>query len=339
VEHAGGHLKGLPVDREGPGGEGLTIDIAWFGAEQPRRILRHVSGTHGVEAFAGSAIQMQLLEDGMPPIPEDGAICLVHVLNPYGMAWLRRANENNVDLNRNFLPEGQLYAGAHPLYRKLNRFLNPDGPPGWDLFYPKVGYYVARYGMAKMKEAVASGQYEYPLGLFYGGSELEAGPVVYQSYLKGRLAGVERLVGIDVHTGLGDYGQDILLVPASARGTPEFDTMRRVYGDHMTPLEAETDDVYPIQGAHKEVYARLFPAATHYLMTQEIGTYSAVKVLHAIREENRWHHHGEGTVGHPAKSTLKGAFIPSDGAWRQSVLRLGRERLQQATGLAFGQPQ
>lgn len=27
---------------------------------------------------------------------------MVHVLNPYGMAWLRRVNENNVDLNRNF---------------------------------------------------------------------------------------------------------------------------------------------------------------------------------------------------------------------------------------------
>jgi predicted deacylase len=27
---------------------------------------------------------------------------LIHALNPYGFAWLRRVNEDNVDLNRNF---------------------------------------------------------------------------------------------------------------------------------------------------------------------------------------------------------------------------------------------
>jgi hypothetical protein len=30
-------------------------------------------------------------------MPADAAIVLVHILNPYGMAWLRRFNENNVD--------------------------------------------------------------------------------------------------------------------------------------------------------------------------------------------------------------------------------------------------
>lgn len=32
-----------------------------------------------------------------------GLLIIAHVVNPYGMSWRRRWNENNVDLNRNFL--------------------------------------------------------------------------------------------------------------------------------------------------------------------------------------------------------------------------------------------
>src|SRR6266567_3145741 len=102
VRTVGGRLETISIDAKGPKGEDLSIDIAWFGVATPRRVLLHSSGLHGVEGFAGSAIQLQLLND-LPAIPEDAALIVVHVLNPYGMAWLRRFNENNVDLNRNFL--------------------------------------------------------------------------------------------------------------------------------------------------------------------------------------------------------------------------------------------
>ena len=51
VEKAGGRLTALRLDAEGPNGADLTIDIAWFGAEKPKRALVHSSGLHGVEAF------------------------------------------------------------------------------------------------------------------------------------------------------------------------------------------------------------------------------------------------------------------------------------------------
>ena len=111
VESSGGRLRVLNLNAKGPDGEDLTIDIGWFGNPAPRRVLLHSSGLHGVEGFAGSAIQLQFLEE-VPAIPADGAIVLVHVLNPYGMSWLRRVNENNVDLNRNFLAGDEDYAGA-----------------------------------------------------------------------------------------------------------------------------------------------------------------------------------------------------------------------------------
>ena len=60
AQKTGGRLTSMELDAKGPAGEGLTIDIAWFGSEQPREVLLHSSGLHGVEAFAGSAIQLHL---------------------------------------------------------------------------------------------------------------------------------------------------------------------------------------------------------------------------------------------------------------------------------------
>src|SRR5213592_2819131 len=94
----------------------ISIDTAWFGTANPHRVLLHSSGLHGVEGFAGSAIQLQLL-NSLPSLPQDAALIVVHVLNPYGMAWLRRFNENNVDLNRNFLGD-DAYIGAPEAYSK-----------------------------------------------------------------------------------------------------------------------------------------------------------------------------------------------------------------------------
>ena len=153
TEKAGGRLCAIPLVATGPGNEGLTIDIGWLGSKQPRKVLLHCSGVHGVEGFAGSAIQLQLLEDP-PMLPEDTALILIHILNPYGMAWLRRFNENNVDLNRNFLHNGN-YAGAPEKYAELDSFLNPQSLDSSDLFLLRAGWIICRHGFDPVKQAIA----------------------------------------------------------------------------------------------------------------------------------------------------------------------------------------
>ena len=106
------------------------------------------------------------------------------------MAWLRRFNENNVDLNRNFLPPGVPYEGAPPGYDQLDSFLNPPTPPSWDFYYARAGWLVLRHGMSALKQAIARGQYEYPKGLFYGGDGLEEGPRKFQQFVKSQLGRV-----------------------------------------------------------------------------------------------------------------------------------------------------
>ena len=336
VKKVGGRLTALQLDAKGPKGEDLTIDIAWFGAEKPKRVLVHSSGLHGVEAFAGSAIQLQWLDEGIFSISEDSALVLVHVLNPFGMAWLRRFNENSVDLNRNFLGAGETYEGAPEGYDLLDPFLNPPSPPGWDLYYARAGWLIARHGMSTLKQVIAGGQYEYPKGLFFGGSKLEEGPRKVQEFVRERLESAKHVVVVDVHTGLGPFAYDTLFVHAGDEGSEIYQVMKRTFGERVASLDPDRGPGYRIKGAYDTMYPRVFSGKEVYFLCQEFGTYHAVRALRALRAENRWHHHGDGTVDHPTKEELKEKFSPDDESWRQMVLDRGREVIGQALGLAFG---
>ena len=207
----GAALYQLPLTAKGPGDLDLSIDIAVFGNSKPSRTVLHTSGLHGVEGFAGSAIQLKLM-DTMPELPEDGAVIFAHILNPYGMAWLRRVNESNVDLNRNFLSENESYSGAPMAYQKLDSMLNPESTPGFDFFLLRTTGCILRYGYNSLKQAIVGGQYEYPKGLFFGGSKLEEGPNRYTEWLSEHIGASQHVVAIDIHTGLGKSGVDTLLV-------------------------------------------------------------------------------------------------------------------------------
>lgn len=323
VHKAGGRLETLRLESPGPGGEDLGVDIGSFGSENPRRVLLHSSGLHGVEGFAGSAIQLQLLNE-LPRLSPDTALIIVHALNPYGMAWLRRFNENNVDLNRNFISD-ETYAGAPPAYASLDSFLNPQSPPALDFYTLRAGLLILRYGMPALSQAVVGGQYEYPKGLFFGGKRLQPGPEMYQSFLLRSLASAQRIVAIDVHTGLGKYAEDTLLVEDNG-----YETLRQMFGDRITRLDPQQGPAYRIRGGLDSLIPHLKPKAEVFFLTQEFGTYGATKVLHALREENRWQHYGDRTLDHPTKRILKDTFCPPDESWRQSVLKRGRELLAQA---------
>lgn len=203
----GGRIESILLDAKGPADEDLTIDIGYFGDSRPHRVLIHSSGLRGVEGFAGSAIQLQWLEEGIPQLAPDSAIVLVHAMNPYGMAWCRRVNENNVDLSLNFLDADEAFAGAPEGYAEINSWLNPESPRRPDMFWMCV-IFRAR----TLRHCLAEGQYEFPRGLCFGGKRHEQAARRFQLYISQRLAGAERIAAIDVHTGPA-------LTAESARGS------------------------------------------------------------------------------------------------------------------------
>ena len=111
----------------GPAGEPLATDVAIIGSpDAPTRLLV-ISGTHGVEGFAGSLCQTTWLTEGAS-VPDDLAIVLVHAINPYGFAWIRRVNEDNVDLNRNCID----FSAALPENPGYDQLAAALVPPTWD---------------------------------------------------------------------------------------------------------------------------------------------------------------------------------------------------------------
>src|SRR5690606_11704356 len=108
-------------------GNELSLDVARKGPKDARKLLVVSSGTHGVEGYFGSAVQIALLEGLLSRVnlaPHVGVL-LIHAINPYGFAWSRRTNEDNVDQNRNFLLTGAEFRGAPEAYRELDGLLNP----------------------------------------------------------------------------------------------------------------------------------------------------------------------------------------------------------------------
>jgi hypothetical protein len=328
---AGATLASLPLAATGPGGETLTIDVARLGSPDATRVLLHISGLHGVEGFVGSAVQLAALERA-PAVPAGCAIVLVHALNPYGMAWLRRANENNVDLNRNFLGAGERWEGAPALYSRLDPLLNPPTPPGPDHFRWRLAAMALRHGPRALKQAIAEGQYEFPRGLFFGGRTLEPGPRLCLDFFRQSLARAEYLLALDLHTGLGPRGGETLILEAGAGATPVAELARGLDRRLVDPATARA--LYRIRGGMGGALPAALPRARGDFVLQEIGTYRARAVLAALREENRCHHHG-GRPAHPAKQALLEAFSPASQEWRRQAIEKGSRLMHAAAAWTF----
>ena len=106
--------------QKGPDGSELVVDVAEIRPSEQPNVVVIISETHGVEGFCGSGCQVGfLVERVYEGLPKTVGVALVHALNPYGFAWLRRVNEDNVDLNRNFRdfteppPSSSAYEAVH----------------------------------------------------------------------------------------------------------------------------------------------------------------------------------------------------------------------------------
>lgn len=318
---AGAQVLSYPLAADST--QDLAIDVAVLGArEAPALVVS--SGIHGVEGFFGSALQLALLQRltqtrALPPL----RYVLIHALNPYGFAQIRRVNEDNVDLNRNFLLNGSAYAGAAEGYARLDAFLNPPTPPSrLEPFRLKAAWNIWRTGMPALKAAVAGGQYEFPRGLFYGGKAPSAATQIVQQHCDAWLAAAPRAVHIDLHTGLGTHEMPTLLLNESA-DSPHYAWYARTFGaDRIEPLAHPRGTAYQASGIFGQWMQQHFAARNYAFVGAEFGTYDVVRVLAALRAENRAHHYcapGE-TAYVQAKQELQECFCPASPAWRRAVM-------------------
>lgn len=313
--------------------ENLTIDVATIGPmDAPALVIS--SGVHGVEAFFGSAVQLAFLNEMAARNPSTSVrYVFLHVINPYGFAHLRRCNEDSVDLNRNFLIPPAEYRGAPKDYESLNGFLNPasDASPG-ELFLPQAAWAVLRFGMQRVKQAVAGGQYDFPRGLFFGGKEPCQSTRCVMDHCDKWLGDSARVIHVDFHTGLGKYAAYRLLLRDDE--TPESVAWyAQTFGAEA--VEAGTVShrtAYRVSGGFGEWMQHHFRSREYRFVAAEFGTYHSIQMLRVLRAENRAHHYG--TSGSRqfqiVKSQFADCFCPQDPRWREQVVQSGLKIIHQA---------
>ena len=318
----------------GPHEETLSTDFVWIGPPEASKLILHSSGVHGVEGFPGSAAAMWIMEgisSGELTLPEDCAIAFAHIINPWGMAWLRRVNEDNADLNRNFLPPGESYEGEPENYAQLNHLLNPKGmKKGREYYTIRAAWHSFRLGFANAKQAVQEGQYTRPESLQFGGSELAESSHNFIDWCEDKLTHTKRIVWIDFHTGLGPFGVDSLLV---GEGVDES-ALKERYGPRIQPVDPKKGGAYKIRGGIQSGIEARFPDKEWTSITQEFGTIKPIPLLKLARAENRltqW-------SGKPPLRLLQSkerqemldAFNPRSMRWRRMILERSRAIIEDA---------
>ncbi|MFP6687387.1 MAG: DUF2817 domain-containing protein [Polyangiaceae bacterium] len=333
AESLGCRHAGVEIGAEGPNGEALTIDFARFGPKDADQLLVVSCGTHGVEGFFGSAVELAMLEQRLPErrLPEGVALLFVHAVNPYGFSHIRRVNEDNIDLNRNFMLDGDAFEGADPGYTAFDSMLNPTSPPGGvDPFVLRAALNIARHGMPAMKNALVQGQYEYPKGLFYGGKGPSASQRILKSELPEWVGSAQRVVHLDLHTGMGKWETYVLAVSRSI-DDPSTRWLKKHFGDDKVEALDPNGVLYEIRGVLGTWLQSLFGDISYHCMLAEFGTYNPLRMISALRAENRaahWGSPGDAQFSR-AKHGLKEAFAPASASWRDHTVATALELVEQ----------
>jgi hypothetical protein len=316
----------------GPGGEDLLTDVACVTPATADGVLLLVSGVHGIEGFAGSAAQVQFLDDHWADLTPRTATVLVHALNPFGFAHERRVNEDNVDINRNFIdhaspPDNADYELVH------GELLPPDWDgPGRQAADRELQRVALEHGERSLQAAVTRGQYQHPDGLFYGGRAPVWSNRSWRRIIRDFIIGFPRVGYIDLHTGLGRRGKGEPIF-RGGRDQGALARARAWYGDALTQSEDGTSSSTPIGGNTASALAGELPGSTELTaITLEFGTEPGRKVLTALRADNWCYQRGQ--PGSPqakqARELMNAAFHVNDRAWESAVLAESRQYIARA---------
>ncbi len=318
--------------------EALSTDAAWIGPRAATRLVYAQSGTHGVEGFCGSGIQIGWLQQGLHrELPPDTALLLTHAINAYGFAWQRRVTEDNVDLNRNFVD----HAGRYPVNAGYEALKHAICPPEWTAAARGAADrilmgYAHEHGPMALQAAISSGQYSHPQGVFYGGRGETWSNRTLAELLRAHAGQVRHVAFIDLHTGLGPYGVGEIMNNHAA-SEPAFGRVAEWYGGEATSTDAGSSSSAPVSGDITLGVRRGLPQAEITGITLEYGTVPLKEVLDAVRADNWLHAHGDlrARQARDIKAQIRGAFYPEADDWKSMVFERSVGVLRRAlAGLA-----
>ncbi|BBD96789.1 DUF2817 domain-containing protein [Sphingobium amiense] len=330
---AGGELDSWLHPEAGPDGGEIFTDVAWIGPSAATKVLVLISATHGVEGFCGSGAQVDLMRRGeVTGDADDLAFLLIHAINPYGFAWLRRTTHENIDLNRNWVD----YAQPMPVnegYRALHPALCPAV---WTDETRAAGELALQtsereIGRDATRNAYGAGQWEYPDGLFYGGTAPSWSRQTQTAIFDRWLGKARKVAIVDYHTGLGPLGFAEPIVTAPV-GSPAYRRARSWYGATTRSTAGGLSVGARIEGDGLTGAIKLLPHAEVTPMALEYGTLPRREVINANREDNWLHSHGDprGDGAQATKGRLRDAYFVDRTDWKGMVIGQSLQVFRQA---------
>lgn len=324
----------------GPDGGPLFIDIAAVGPDDADAALVSISGTHGAEGFCGSGAQVAAFEAGLAgEVPRGVRWLVIHAINPFGFAWLRRVTDGNVDLNRNHVD----FTAPLPVNEGFDELKEALCPREWTdaslaAAQAVLDAYATRHGASALQRATSGGQYRHDDAIFYGGNAPTWSRRMLQDILLRHVSATKRVGVIDFHTGLGPYGYGEPIV-TNPPGTIGLERARSWYGDAVTSPTLGSSTSTEVLGDNLDGIAKLLGAHGIEVtgMALEFGTLAMRDVLDAVRGDNWLHLYGDlsSPKGREMKRRMRDAFFCDASDWKGMIAEQGIERQRQAlAGLA-----
>jgi hypothetical protein len=321
----------------------LTIDYGFFSRGNDRLVVIQ-SGIHGSEAVPGAAVQELVLKEYLTKLLDRHFdVLLIHALNPYGFKYVRRTDEFNVNLNRNFAVDSRDYSKQNPDYERLRGLFEPAGSVH-DVGLSALGIHMRFIGhvigdgfnASPLTIGLDSGQYLHPKGMNYGGQA----PAQQVSFLRNTLGPImarpyRKILFLDFHTGLGKNGELAIIegVRPPRKLLGEFTRLMERHKQDGIVIHSGSDaGFFPTSGDVIDFVPELVSSSDPRVLaltmeygTMGVDTFSQLRSASRMILENRVHFYpcarNDSAPCAEIREDFRTLFSPLDQAWRLKVMR------------------
>ncbi len=316
------HLDNFKLDGIcGVNGEDLFCDVATIGAKDSERCIIVSSGCHGIEGYCGSLLQEHLLNTAVSAeILRGIQIVFIHAINPYGFSYGRRTNEQNIDVNRNFI-DFDSFNNSEEMYSKFREAVFPHDWQQCSLSITneKVEAYVQEQGADKFQAMMTKGQYSYPNDPYFGGHSSSWSRKTWEAICVEVTDRASLIVHIDIHTGLGEPGVAELIY-AGKMSEELVHRANSFFGGEGVKIPGSGTSVSPpISGILATGLTDLDETAISVAL--EFGTVPIGTMLNALIADNWLYNNPDchDSLQMSIRAEMKNAFFVETERWQQRV--------------------
>ncbi len=316
---------------KGPAGEALQMGVCRLGPEDAENRLMIISATHGIEGYAGAAIQTGWLRQfaGMPLLPQTSLV-MVHLLNPWGLAWNRRENEENVDVFRNLI-YCEHPSDPDPLFDAVDDALDLQhwNQQDSESRHQRSAALMAEHGRERLVAAIRRGQHHRPNSMTYHGRGASWSKARLDDVVDAYLRGAKRIAVLDIHTGFGAFGQG-LVMSYDPPGSEKYQRVSQWFaGGIFTPgSDANIPDHLsrlPFEWIEQKLAGAQVTAAI-----LEFGTFDPAGIGEIFNANHHFHVFGDplSAEGREWGEKYRRYCYPEEERWNEMVWRRGSEVIE-----------